>query len=187
MAAAGGCDSRSSSASVRSVRASRIGAGSCSDRSCTRARVDRDAAARAARRRRDRAARDAPTSGSISRPSTNDSGSSPSIGHSRSSACSKRSSGTAGTSGAASSPRASRCHSHAGLPETRRHVVGRQRRELAERAQAPAAECATIASSVVRDFASRWSHRRRDSAIVSKQRERQAGERCRFGRRARRP
>ena len=67
MAAGGGCDSRSSSASVRSVRASRIGVGSCSDRSCTRARlvchratsrVDRDA--RAARRRRGRAARDAP-------------------------------------------------------------------------------------------------------------------------------
>ncbi len=35
MAAAGGFDSRSSSASVRSVRASRIGTGNCSDRSCT--------------------------------------------------------------------------------------------------------------------------------------------------------
>ena len=35
MAAAGGFDSRSSKASVRSVRASRIGTGSCNDRSCT--------------------------------------------------------------------------------------------------------------------------------------------------------
>ena len=43
-------------------------------------------------------------------PSTKESGSSSSIGHSRSSACSNRSSGTAGTSGPGSSPRARRCH-----------------------------------------------------------------------------
>ena len=35
IAAGGGCDSRSSNASVRSVRASRIATGNCNDRSCT--------------------------------------------------------------------------------------------------------------------------------------------------------
>ncbi len=108
IAAAGGCDSRSSSASVRRVRASRIGAGNCSERSCTArvTRCSRTCSTAAPRPRRSRWAE----SGSISRPSTNDSGSSPSIGHSRSSACSKRSSGTAGRSGRGSSPRARRCH-----------------------------------------------------------------------------
>ena len=83
MPAGGGCDSRSSRISVRSTRASRIGAGRCSVRSCvarvtSRSRVVTSTAPRSAR------SSDA-DSASHSRASTNDSGSSPSIGHSSSS------------------------------------------------------------------------------------------------------
>ena len=108
IAAAGGCDSRSKRASVRRVRASRMGVGSCSVRSCTVrvTRCSRTCRTAAPRPRRSRCA----ASGSINRPSTKESGSRPSIGHSRSIACSKRSSGTTGRSGRGSSPRASRCH-----------------------------------------------------------------------------
>ena len=114
MAAAGGFDSRSSNASVRSVRASRIGTGNCSERSCTSRVVpsvlikcSRTCSTAAPRSRCTRCA----SSDSISRPSTNDSGSSSSIGHSSSSVCSNRSSGTEGTSGRPSSPRARHCQS----------------------------------------------------------------------------
>ena len=114
MAAAGGFDSRSSNASVRSVRESRIGTGNCSDRSCTSRVVpsvlikcSRTCSTAAPRSRCTRCA----SSDSISRPSTNDSGSSSSIGHSSSSVCSNRSSGTEGTSGRPSSPRARHCQS----------------------------------------------------------------------------
>ena len=126
------------SASVRKVRASRMGVGSCSVRSCTVrvTRCSRTCNTAAPRPRRSRCA----ASGSINRPSTKESGSRPSIGHSRSIACSKRSSGTTGRSGRGSSPRASRCHRTPCLSEPRRHGVWRQCRHLSERAQAPTAE-----------------------------------------------
>ena len=107
MPAGAGCDSRSSSSSVRSTFGSRIGAGSCRLRRC-RSRVT-------SRRRRCRTA--APRSrcsrrwhnGSSSRVSTNESGSRSAMGHSSSSDASKGSSSSAGTSGPVSSPRARRC------------------------------------------------------------------------------
>ena len=107
MAAVGGCDSRSSRMSVRSVFGSRMGAGSCSvrvwvSRVVRRSSVCSTAAPRSARSRRT-------ASGSSTRPSTNESGSRPSIGHSSSSEASNGSSGTSGTSGARSSPRAACC------------------------------------------------------------------------------
>ena len=76
-------------------------------------------------------------SGSSSRVSTNDSGSSPSIGHSSSIDDSNRSSASVGTSGRTSSPRAIACHTSAGAPEPRDQIGGGQRRQLAERLQAP--------------------------------------------------
>ena len=112
MAEAGGCDSRSSKASVRSVRTSRIGVGSCRRRACSSHPVPD--ASRVTRRNR-MCSTAAPRSrrssrvdnGSSSRVSTNDSGSSSSIGHSSSSVDSNRSSASAGMSGRISSPRAS--------------------------------------------------------------------------------
>ena len=69
--------------------------------------------------------------------STNDSGSSSSIGHSSSSDASNRSSASVGTSGRMSSPRAIACHASAGTPEPRDQIGGGQRRQLAERLAAP--------------------------------------------------
>ena len=102
--------------------------------------ASRGAGARAAPRRRDRAARDAPTAA-------------PAAGRARTTAARALRSATRdrapartappappARSGRGSSPRASRCQRDAVLPEPRRHVVGRQRREIAQRAQPPAAE-----------------------------------------------
>ena len=127
-AAAGGCDSRSRSASVRSVRTSRTGDGSSRRRTqvsrgstasprpervegCV-TRPSRTCSTAAPRSRRSRRV----ASGSSSRVRTNDSGSRSSIGHSSSSDDSKRSSASVGTSGRMSSPRAIACHIVAGRP-----------------------------------------------------------------------
>ncbi|PYR41934.1 MAG: hypothetical protein DMF93_07205 [Acidobacteria bacterium] len=122
MPAPGGCASRSRSASVRSVRTSRIGVGSSSRRAQTSrppspdgSRVtSRSSTCSTAAPRSRRSSR--VDNGSSSRVSTNDSGSSSSIGHSRSSVASNRSSASVGTSGRTSSPRAIACHASARFP-----------------------------------------------------------------------
>ena len=104
----GGCDSRSSSASVRSERTSRSGEGNSSRRVWTSFVTSPSCTCSTATPRSRRSRRI--DSGSSRRVSTNDSGSRPSIGHSRSSDASKRSSARSGTSGRMSSPRAMACH-----------------------------------------------------------------------------
>ena len=138
MAAAGGCDSRSSSASVRSVRTSRIGAGSSRRRAYTSRVTSRSRTCSTAAPRSRRSSR--VDNGSSSRVSTNDSGSSPSIGHSSSIDDSKRSSASVGTSGRMSSPRAIACHASACRPSRDDEIGGRQRRQLAQRLQPPTFE-----------------------------------------------
>ena len=85
IAACGGCASRSSSRSVRSTRASRTGTGNSISRTWTwrSVRCSDSRTTAAARSRASRCAHN----GSSTRPSTNDSGSSPSIGHSSASDC----------------------------------------------------------------------------------------------------
>ena len=114
MAAPGACDSRSSSASVRSVRTSRIGAGSSSRRTYGSRVTSRRMTWSTAVPRSRRSSR--VDSGSSSRVSTNDSGSRPSIGHSRSSEASNRSSSSVGMSGRRSSPCALACQTSAAFP-----------------------------------------------------------------------
>ena len=104
MPAGGGCDSRSSRMSVRSTRASRIGAGRCSTRTCDSrvtscSRVVTSTAPRSARS-------SATDNGSSTRASTNDNGSSPSIGQSSTQRSTNLGASSAGTSQAVSSPRA---------------------------------------------------------------------------------
>ena len=115
----GGCASRSSSASVRSVRTSRIGDGSCN---CGKVSADArvmtvtspstTCSTAAPRSRRSRRVE----SGSRRRVRTKDNGSSPSIGQSSSSDDSNRSSGRVGTIGRMSSPRATACQTSAECP-----------------------------------------------------------------------
>ena len=127
IAASAGCVSRSSSASVRSARTSRIGDGSSSRRAVVsrvtrRSRTCSTAAPRSRRSRR-------VDNGSSSRVRTKDSGSRSAIGHSRSSDASNRSSSSMGTSGRRSSPRAIVCHTRAGRPSREtRSAVGRDAR-----------------------------------------------------------
>ena len=116
IAAGGGFDSRSSSASVRSTRASRIGAGSSTTRSCRsrppslRAEANVTSVKVIRRRTAPRSLRSSRShKGSSRRASTNDNGSRPSMGHSSSSDSSNCSATSAGTSGRISSPRAHRC------------------------------------------------------------------------------
>ena len=137
-AAAGGCDSRSSSTSVRSARTSRIGDGRSRRRACRSPPTSPSCTCSTATPRSRRSRRI--DSGSRSRVSTNDSGSRPSIGHSRSMDDSKRSSAASGTSGRTSSPRARACHTRPARPSRDERSAGRQRRHLAERPESPAVE-----------------------------------------------
>ena len=176
MAAGGGFDSRSSSASVRSTRASRMGAGNSTERSCM-SRVTSVSlmcsvtTPRSCRSRRSH-------NGSNNRASTNDSGSSPSIGHSRSSDASNFSS----TSGRHQRTRLLAARpalpSQSVLPEAGGQIGGRKRGEIAERAKTPALDqvlevrrvrwaCAAVRGA--------WSWSRADQ-----QRERQRRQRLRL-------
>ena len=138
IAADGGCDSRSSSSSVRSTRGSRIAAGSCSTRAVHGA-IDE---AEIEPQRRGAAIgpfeRDT-DSGSSSRASTNDNGSSVSIGHS--SSIVRQTAGCPGRARAAPDrfPARQLLEQEPVLPHPRRQLSGRQRRKLAERRQSPAA------------------------------------------------
>ncbi len=114
MPAAGGCDSRSSRMSVRSTRASRMGAGRWRTRTCDSRvtncnRVVTSTAPRSARS-------SATDNGSSTRASTNDNGSSPSTGQSSTQRSMNLGASSTGTSHAVSSPRAAWCRRTPGAP-----------------------------------------------------------------------
>ncbi len=104
IAAGGGCDSRSSRMSVRRIRASAIGAGRLSVRSCVSRVTSRNWVRTATAPRSARWS--AIDNRSHDRASTKASGSSPSIGHSSSRRSTNPGVSSIGTNGAASSPHA---------------------------------------------------------------------------------
>ena len=136
--AAGGWDSRSSSTSVRSTFGSRMGAASSSARWCT-SRVTSLSHTWTTTAPRSLRARWSP-SASKRRASTNDSGSSPSIGHSSAIACSNRSSSTSRTSGRRILAARESLPASAGVAEALGQRGARERGERAERVDAPPLE-----------------------------------------------
>ena len=138
MASRGGCASRSRRTSVRQVRASPEGAAGFSTRACAVPSTSPSSTASEAAFA-PRAAR-AAQSGSSTRESRNASGSRPSTGQSSSSVVSKRSGSGAGTRRPSSSPRARRARRGPSGPKRSARDDGRQPREVADRAQAPAPE-----------------------------------------------